>query len=161
MAYLYLIGSVIFVASESITGGIYNKKNVERKGASSLYTLLKIFSVFLFWSVLFLCDLSINTNVLWYSVLFAFSYALCCGSMIIALKTGPVLLTSLFLQLSMIGTTVWGFFFWNTPFTVWVAIGLLLVAIAIFLCLYTSKNEDNKQKVNIKKITAIIFFITN
>ncbi len=162
MPYLYLIGSVIFVASESITGGIYNKTNVANKGASPFYRLLHMSSVFLFWTVLFLCDLSINARVLWYSALFASFYALCCASMILALKTGPVLLTSLFLQLSLIGTTVWGFFFWNAPFTALVAIGLILVVAAVFLCLYTGESENNGQKINIKwMIYVALMFIGN
>ncbi len=162
MPYLYLIGAVIFVASESITGGLYNSRNSGINGASSLYSLIKISSVFLFWSVLFFLDFKIGAGVIWYAVLFAFCFALCSNVIIRALKTGPILLTSLFLQLSLIGTTTWGFFFWDTQFTVLVAVGLILVVIAIVLCLYSGKNVNVNEKISLKWIIyVVLMFLSN
>jgi drug/metabolite transporter (DMT)-like permease len=56
------------------------------------------------------------------------------------------MLTSLFISLSLIGVTVWGFFFWNTPFTLLVGLGLVLVVTAVTLCLYKGKGKDSKEQ---------------
>lgn len=63
-----------------------------------------------------------------------------------ALKTGSTALTSLMVQLSLIAVTVWGFFFWDTRFTGLVAVGLLLVILALCLCLYTPKRQGEEDK---------------
>lgn len=141
MPYLYLISSVFFVASSSILGAFYNKKNVGKKSATELYNALLLSSVAVFWLVSFLLDGTFDWAVVPYSILFAASYTICNVGLINALKTGSVALTSLMLQLSLIGTTIWGFFFWDTKFTPLVAIGLILVAVALWLCLYTGKKE--------------------
>ena len=137
MPYVYLISSVFFMALYSILGSFYNNKNKKRGDASSLYTLILTCSAFLFWLVLFLIERAVNAEVLWYSLLFAFCYTVVNIALINALKTGSVILTSLFLQFSLIGVTIWGFFFWNTQFTWLRGVGLVLVAVALWLCLYT------------------------
>jgi drug/metabolite transporter (DMT)-like permease len=54
------------------------------------------------------------------------------------------MLTSLFISLSLILTTIWGFIFWDAKLTAFVIVGLLLVVCAIVLCLYT-KEKDEKS----------------
>ena len=77
MEYLCLIGSVFFVAFTSVCGGFYNRKTDGKKGASSLYNLLILGSVFLCWLILFLFDLEFEWSVLPYSILFGICYAVC------------------------------------------------------------------------------------
>ena len=162
MPYIYLISSVVCCASESLVGAFYNKKNSEMKDSSPLYSFLAMCSVFVFWTVMFCTDSKMDWNVAWYALLFAGFYTLCNVCMIRALKTGPVLLTSLFLQLSLIGTTVWGFFFWNAKFTLLVAMGLALVVLAIWLCLRTGQKESEGTKINVKWLIYVVFmFIGN
>jgi drug/metabolite transporter (DMT)-like permease len=93
---------------------------------------------------MFLFDRTLDWSVLPYSLGYALAFASCALATVYALQTGPVVLTSLILQLSLIGTTAWGFFFWNTPFTWLVAVGLGLIVVALWLCLYTKKEEENK-----------------
>ena len=143
MPILCLIGSVFFVSCVSIMGGFYNRKNDEKKGASSLYNLLIIGTVFLGWFLLFLFDLEMEWGVLPYSVAFGVCYAVCAIATIYALKTGPILLTSLILQLSLIAVAVWGFIVgWQSP-TILTWIGIGLVIISLWLCLYTGKRTEN------------------
>ena len=101
-------------------------------------------SVFIGWGILYIIDFSFDANVLWYSILFAICYTACNLGIINALKYGPAMLTSLFISLSLILTTLWGFVFWDAKVTLPVIIGLLLVACAIVLCLYT-KGKDDKS----------------
>ena len=66
-----------------------------------------------------------------------------------ALKHGPAALTSLLISLSLIVTTVWGFFFWNAEVTPIVIIGLILVIVSMVLCLY-SKGEKSEKHISAK-----------
>lgn len=162
MPYLYLIGAVVFAASESIMGAHYNKKNEGLKDSSSLYSLLCMCSVFVFWAILFCLDLTFDWFVVLYALGFAGFYTLCNVCLIRALKAGPITLTSLFMQLSLVGTTIWGFLFWHTKFTILIAFGLVLVVVAIWLCLYQGKAQEEKGKISAKwLIYALLAFIAN
>ena len=147
MEYLCLIGSVFFVAFTSVCGGFYNRKTDGKKGASSLYNLLILGSVFLCWLILFLFDLEFEWSVLPYSILFGICYAVCAIATIYALKTGPILLTSLILQLSIIAVAIWGFIAgWQVP-QWWTWVGLVLVVIALWLCLKTDDKKEESASV--------------
>ena len=158
--YLYLISSVIFVASASILGSFYNKKTENKEGASSLYTFLLMSSVCAFWLVVFLTDPQVHIGVFWYSLLFAGCYTLCNVGLINALKTGSMALTSLIMQLALIGVTAWSFVFWHVTISPLVIVGLLLVVIALWLCLWTGKNTQ--ERFNPKWIFyVVIMFVGN
>ena len=141
MPYLYLLGAVGFVASANIIASFYNRKNEERKDPVPLYNLVYGIVVWLVWTVLYALDFSFEAGVLWYSLGFGVSYAVGVIGMIYALK-GPVALTSLIIQMSLIGTTVWGFMFWDAKFTPLVGVGLVLVVVSLFLCLYKGKQKE-------------------
>lgn len=146
MPYLYLISSVFFMSSSSVFGAFYNRKIAEKKDAPALYSFIYLFTVFLGWVVLFMFAPSFEWSVLPYSLAFGTFYTVCQIGNINALKTGPTALTSLMLQLSLIAVTAWGFFFWNSEFTWLVGVGLVLVALALWLCLYTGKQQNGENK---------------
>ena len=142
MPYIYLITSVFMSASSSVLGKIFIKKNDTKKDATIFYNFLLIISVFIGWGILYIIDFSFNANVLWYSVLFAVCYLAGYIGMINALKYGPAMLTSLFMGLSLLLTTLWGFLFWDEKITFPVVIGLILVVCAIVLCLCTREKDE-------------------
>ena len=144
MPYLYLIISVAGVASSSILGAFYNRANAQRKDAAPLYSFILFATVFLFWTVMFLFDRTYDVSVIPYSIAFALGFVACTLGTIYALKTGPVVLTSLIIQLSLIGVSIWGFFFWDSPFTILIFLGLILIALSLWLCLYTKEQTENK-----------------
>ena len=158
MEYLCLVGSIFFVSFVSIFGGFYNRKNDAKKGASSLYNLLIIGTVFLGWLILFLTDLQVEWSVLPYAILFGIFYAVCALATIYALKTGPILLTSLMLQLSLIAVAIWGFISgWQEPtWLTWVGLGL--VVLSLWLCLYTGKTDGGKISWKWLVFVALMFF---
>jgi drug/metabolite transporter (DMT)-like permease len=129
-------------ASSSVFGKLYNQKEKDATDAGALYNFLQLSTVFLGWGVLFLINFSFEPTVLLYSLLFALSYTVCNIGIIYALKYGPAVLTSLFVGLALIVTTVWGFFFWDATPNLLVIIGLILVVIAIYLCLGVDKKEE-------------------
>ena len=142
MPYLYLFLTVFLSASTNVLGKIFNKSNSEKKDATVFFNFLLTISVLLCWAALYIADFSFEIAVLWYSLLFSICYTAYNIGIISALKYGPTMLTSLFTGLSLILTTVWGLIFWDAELTVLVAVGLILVAVAIFLCLYVKKEEE-------------------
>lgn len=160
MPYFYLIMATVGVASTNIIAAFYNRKNETEKNNTSIYTLLVQATIFLCWLVMFLFDRAYDWAVLPYAILFAVCFAACMIGNIYALKTGPVVLTSLAIQLSLVGVSAWGFIFWNTPVTWLTAIGLALIVISIWLCLYTG--EKDQKKINAKWILfALLAFFGN
>lgn len=153
MPYLYLISSVFFSASSSVFGTYFNRRNEGKKDTSAFYNFLLMASVFVCWSVYYAFDFGFNAKVLPYSLLFAFCYTLCNLGIINALKNGPSTLTSLFVSLSMLLTTIWGFIFWGDKVTVPVAIGLCLVVVSMSLCLYTGKED---KKISLKWLLFVV-----
>jgi drug/metabolite transporter (DMT)-like permease len=111
MPYFYLVASVFFIASSSIFGSFFNRKNEDKKDPTPLYNLLLSAVALVGWWVLYALDFSFNPASIIYSVIFAVGYAVADIGIILALATGPVSLTSLILQLSLIGATIWGFVF--------------------------------------------------
>lgn len=147
MRYIYLLLTVLTISTSSIFGTYYNRKNEGKRSPTELYLLLQSVAVALFWTVLYVSDMApFDVKVIPYAILFALSFTVCNVGIIRALLTGPTSLTTLFVTLSLIITTIYGFFDpkWDTPFNAIVAIGLVLVVISIVLCLYTGKKEEKK-----------------
>jgi drug/metabolite transporter (DMT)-like permease len=146
MPYLLLIGAVLSNASAGIVSPAFSRKYENLKNGTGFFNAVYAFSACLAWLILFLIHPSFDWGVVLYALGFGAFYV--CGSLgyLQALKTGPIMLTSLFIALSLIAVTVWGFFFWNTEFTWLVAIGLVLVAIAIYLCLNKGGAEDTQEE---------------
>ena len=163
MPYFLLIIATLCLSFSAIGAGIYNRKNARKKSSSQIYNLIQMAAVFVLWLIKFLSNPEINIAVLPYSVLFAIGYVAAMVSSVYAYKEGSLILSSLIMQLSMITTSIWGFFFWNSPITPTIVIGLLLVVLTLWLCLYTGKREGkDKKKINARWLLFIsIYFIGN
>ena len=144
MPYIYLLISVFMNSSSSVFGKFFEKQNAGVKDATKLYNFLLLTSVFLIWCILYTFNFSFDVQVLPYCVLFAVCFTVCNIGIINALKYGPTTLTALFNSLSLIVTTVWGFVFWETELTLTVIMGIVLVVVSIYLCLYTNEKEEKK-----------------
>lgn len=123
---------------------------------SAIYNLYLLIAVFVCWLVLFLRDGTFDMGVLPYALLFALCYTVTNIAIINAVKEGSVMLTSLFGQLSLILVSVWGFFFWGAPFTWTVGLGLVLTAVALWLCLYNGKESG---RISLKWIAYIVLLV--
>lgn len=158
MPYLYLIVSIFLSSSSNVLGKLFSRKNAQKKSAGVIYTFTLLLSVSLGWGIRFALDRTFDPTVLWYSLLFAIFYATVQFGVINALQHGPAVLTSLFTSLSMILTTIWGFFFWDSPLTLTVGIGLCLVVVSIVLCLYTKGSKDKAISGKWLLFVAMAFF---
>lgn len=162
MPYLYLVGAVLTMSSMNLLSGFFNRKNNEKKDPVALYNLIYILIVFAAWTIKFLLKPDFDAGVLWYSMAFGISFALATIGMTMGMKLGSVTLTSLMIQLSTIMATIWGFFFWNAKFTLLVALGLALVVVSMWLCLYKGKEADKGVPITWKWfIFAMMGFLGN
>lgn len=158
MPYIYLIISVFMSASSSVFGKLFTQKSESKKDATIFYNFLLMISVCVGWAILYAFDFSFETNVLWYSALFALCYTVCNIGIINALKSGPTTLTSLIVGLSLLLTTIWGFLFWDAQITAAVVVGLVLVVVAIALCLYTKGKDEQKVSWKWLFYVSLAFF---
>lgn len=145
MPYAYLLCAICFSAALSILGTLYNQKNADRSNVSRLYSLMTSCSVFISWLVIYAFDFSFDPGVILYSLAYGVFYTMAMLGLINALNTGSVSLTAFIKQLSLVCVSFWGFFFWNTPFTVNVAVGLILITLALALCLFTSDKKRSTE----------------
>jgi drug/metabolite transporter (DMT)-like permease len=137
----------------------YNRRNSSCKSTAEIYNLITLGAVFICWLIKFLINPVFDPSVLIYSLIFTAGYTTAMISSVSAYREGPVMLSSLIMQLSLISTTIWGFFFWNSEVTVPVIIGLVLVVIALVLCLYNGKEKGSeKKKINAKWLIFITLF---
>lgn len=143
MEYIFLGCTVAFSACQNILCAAYNRRTAGNVGATLPYTFLLIGSAFLCWVAAFAVDMQVSTDVIGYSALFALCFTVAHWGLANALRVGPIAITSLIVQLSLIGATVWGFVFWNAAFSVYMLIGLCLVGGALWLCL---KGKSNKEE---------------
>lgn len=148
--YLLLGLTVVFFSSSGVFGGLHSRANKDLANTTGIYNLSRIIVVFLGWALLFAINPSFDVKVLPYAILFGMGFALAAYGYYNAIKTGSVVLSSLMLQLSLIITTIWGFFFWGAKFTILSAIGLVLAVAAIYLCLNDGKKEEEKKKFSFK-----------
>ena len=158
MPYLYLILSVFLNSSSNVLGKIFTRRNDKNTDSTVFYSFILLSCVFVGWSVLYAVDFSFDAGVILYSVIFAFCFMMSNVGRINALKHGPAALTSLLVSLSLIVTTVWGFFFWNAPVTPIVIIGLSLVIVSMVLCLY-DKGEKSEKRISAKWLFFVLIAV--
>ena len=146
MSYFYLIIAVISTSLGSVFCEFYNRKTVGYKNATQLFNFVRLCSTLVVWGIIYACDFSFEWGVLWYSLGFGLCFALVNVCIIYAFQYGSVALTSLILQTSLIGVTIWGLIFWKAPVTTLVVVGLILVLISLALCIFEKKNTDKSTK---------------
>lgn len=163
MEYLILATATLFMSFSGIGATFYNRRNSGRKGTAEIYNLITLGAVFICWLIKFLTNPVLDAAVLLYSLIFTVGYTTAMISSVCAYREGPIMLSSLIMQLSLISTTIWGFFFWDSELSIPVIVGLLLVVVALFLCLYNGKQSDGeKKKINAKWLIYItLFFVGN
>ena len=161
MPYLLLVAVVLLNSTSSIFGGYFNRACVDKKESSSFFNFFQMGSIFLCWVIYYLIDFSFDIRVIPYAIGMAIVFFGAAFGHINAMRTGPVMLSTLFLQLSLIATTIWGLIFWQTEINAFIIIGIILVVISLWLCLYNGKKEDDK-KITFKWLVYVfITFVSN
>ena len=151
MSYLYLILSVLSLAASGIFAGYFTRKTSDKKDAAALGGFIELLTVFALWTIMFCADFSFDAAVLPYSVLFAVFFATGMLGRIFAFKYGSFMLASLAIQVSGVVACVWDIIVRDAPFSLIIAIGLVLVLISLCLCFLNGKKEKKTNKKNFIK----------
>lgn len=144
MGYLYLLMAVGAASGVNIFGAAFTKAHGKRTDSVPFYNLFMSAFACLFWLVMYILEGGFDASVLWYSLLFGVMYYVVVTCYILALKNGPASITSLFSGLSLLGSTVWGYLFWDMPVKTLHIVGIVLVALSVFLCVYEKKKEGER-----------------
>lgn len=158
MEYLYLLCAMTFSALITIGGRLYNSKNLGLSHIDRLYSLMTSAAAAFGWLVIWLTDFSFDIRVLPYSLLYGILYTCFTVGMLGAIKTGSTSLTGLVKQVALVGVSFWGFFFWDTRFTVASGIGIALLILSLALCLLVK--EEKTDSHHIGKWLFYAFLIT-
>lgn len=160
MDYFYLTSVTVLNIIYSLSGSFFNRKTDGKKDTSAFYNLILVSVVVVGWGIKYAINPSFDVAVFPYIAIFAVGYAVAISALIIALKIGPIMLTNLFINLSLVASGIWGLIFWGEPLTVFVIIGIVLTAVSIALCLFTGKKSE--QKITIKwAIFMTLAFVGN
>lgn len=159
--YLVLFVTVLSMASSNILAAFYNRGSAHLKGVGPFYNIVGQGTNFLCWLILFCVQGGVDWSIVPYALLFAVFFLTCSLLCVYALKAGPLMLTSLIMQMSLIATTIWGFFFWGEKFSTLVGVGLVLVVISIYLCLKEESGKEQKTITPLWLMLVLIMFVTN
>lgn len=152
-----LIASVLGVTVQQVAKKAYNKKV---QGGTFTFTSLSIFFALIVFLISSGGKLNFTAELLPYSIGFAVAYASASVGSFLAISTGPISITSLMVQYSLIIPTFYGLIFLeeeSSPF-LYVGIGLLLVS----LLLVNLEKKGEEKKISLKwGLFALIAFIGN
>lgn len=157
MNYLFLILITVGISIQQIAKKAYNQKVLNGafgfSAASSLFALL-------FFAVTITQKLSFNSEFLIYSILFALCYSVATVCSFMSVLTGPLSISSLEIQYSLIIPTVYGLIAYKEPISALLIIGITLLLISLFLVNLEEKGE--KKKITIKwGVYTFFAFVSN
>lgn len=160
MNFLLLFFSMAASAMITVGSRLYRAKTAGCADADSLYNFLVPASATLGWLILFLIDPAFDWRILPYSVGYGVGYTCFTVGMLGALKHGPTSVTALVKQLALVGVSVWGFVFWDTPITAVAIVGLFLIVLSLALCLLKPE-ESNGHALGKWAFYALLITIGN
>ncbi|MBQ8345609.1 MAG: EamA family transporter [Clostridia bacterium] len=142
MTYLALAVTMLFLTGQNIVKEQYNKKC---KGGTYFFT-----SVCALFAMLFFA----SANRVWHldpvfllpAGGFALSYAVATIGSLLAIKHGELATTSLILSYSLLIPTFYGLIFLGDEVSPFLVIGLILVAISLFLTNYKKQDKQAEKK---------------
>jgi len=155
-AYLLLI--VIGISAQSVIKKGYNNKS-EGKGVFT-FSSVTVLTACIFFVIKSGFNLPFGWEMLPYALGFAISYCLSAVFGFLAIKEGPLSLTSLATSYSLIIPTFWGLIFDGDEAGVWLYLGLLLLFVSILLI--NAKKKEGEGKITVKwLIYALISLVGN
>lgn len=102
-----------------------------------------------------------NAALLPYAVIFGISFGTAVVGNFLALQSGPLSLTTLFINFSLLIPTVYGIIFYDEPIGIFLIVGLVFLALSIIAVNLKEKGVKEK-KINIKWIVfTLLSFIGN
>ena len=143
------------MSAQSISKKEYNRR---LSGGSFVFSAVATLIAGLFFLIMGIGSFSYQGEMLVYSLLFAVSYAMATVCSFFAIANGPLSLTSLVSQYSLIIPTFYGLLFLDEKVGKWLVIGLVLLFASILLINVTKGGE----KITLKwAIFASLAFLGN
>ncbi len=151
-----LIASVFGVSIQQVSKKAYNKRV---SGGTFTFTALSITFALTIFLITSGGKFDFNLDILPYAIGFAVSYGAASIGSFLAVGTGPLSLTSLMVQYSLIIPTIYGLLIGETP-SPFLYVGLALLFISLFLVNIEKKGAE--KKITLKWIIFVgIAFVAN
>lgn len=158
MVYLLLAAAIVFNASQNFITKQYNLKT--KKPNTYIYTAVVAFFAMLFFAVTSGGKFEFNIHIMGYSAVFALFYSMATVGTVQAIRIGPLSITALLNQCSLIIPTLFGLVVLNDDVSNIGCIGI--AALFAALVLVNPKSSDNKKKVSSKWfLWVIVGFVGN
>ncbi len=141
---------------------VFNKQyNLKHYCGTFKYALFSVFFALLFF-VLTTEKISVEPQVLPYSLAFAVAYVSGTVCQLIAIKIGSLAITSLVSSYSLIIPTLYGLIFLKEPLGTFKLVGLIILAVSLFLVRTQSEKAETKKKISLNWLIFVgIAFIGN
>lgn len=156
MQIILLILVIVFSSLQQIIQKRYNLK--EKNTNALLFSALTSFTAMIFFVLSSGFKLNFSLGILPYSIGFAAAYSSACVGLVLALKFGPLAISSLIISYSLIIPAMYGVIFLKDSLSLYgyVGIGLLLVS----LLLLNLKKEEGKFSMK-WLLFVIVAFVGN
>ena len=144
MIYILMLITAVFMTGQNVVKQKYNNKCT--KGTYLFSGMIA------FWALAFflVCnrDWNYSLKLLLPSLIFAVVYAMATVFAVLAIKHGSLSITTLIISYSLLIPTFYGIIFLREPVGAFLIIGIILLAVSLWLTNY--KKNDKKQKVTVK-----------
>lgn len=146
-----------FMCMQSIFTRMYNQKLEVSVENSSIFTLVRVLIIALFFLVLGGFRMDWHSPTMPYALSYGVMLAVNLISCTMAYLTGPFALTSLLISASMVLVTLYGFVFLHEPISLTMGIGIGLLVISVLL-LHEKAPEDCRLTPRWWIYTILAFF---
>ena len=153
---LLLILVVLGITAQNITRKIYSQKSV---GGAYTFSALSALVALLFFLFSGGSNLHFTWKIFPHAIGFAATYSLSIVFTFLALKEGPLSLTSLITSYSLLIPTIYGLIAWGDEFSLLFAIGLSLLIVSIFLIRLepkAQKETGENKRLTLKWLLFVI-----
>ena len=156
MNYILLLMIVVSMAVQQIVTKAYGEKV---KGGAHSFSMGTMVFALIFFLLTSGGKLEFTLATLGYSVAFAVANCVTAIFMLLAMNEGPLSLTALILQYSLLIPTLYGLFVLGEPVSLFLLLGITLLVASIILINFDKKEE---KTINLKwAIYVILMFVGN
>lgn len=141
---LMLVGTIFCLLMQRIAQKSYN---VNIKGGAFTFSASSTLFALLFFVISSGGDLAFTTDFLLYSVLFAVFYSAAIVGLFLAIKTGPLSLSSLILSFSLMIPTLFGILVLDEEVKPTLTVGIAILLFALTLINFKKKSDDKKTSL--------------
>ena len=156
MVYILMIITALFITGQNIVKQKYNNKCAKGTYTFSGMIAFGAFAFFLACNR----DWTYSIKLLLPSVAFAIAYAMATVFAVLAIKHGSLTVTTLIISYSLLIPTFYGIFFLKESVGVFLIVGIILLALSLWLTNY--RKGEKKQKVTVRWVVYVVLaFVGN